>query len=209
MASIYIEDIELPLDIPINDSQNVLELMIVSETAMTQCLYEQEYLLPEFSHQYVYCGISAFLRSVFEYHISIETVDSDKVEFYSRLVDLTLQLLPMTYDDENALKSLLICLDSMINVAGFRGSMNPQSLYDLLKEASLTLNNLYAKSYHREYQSGSKMSEIVPLKESTNVSFQSYFSCIQVSKELEVYRQVEFEKLCKCQNKASTHLLIV
>jgi hypothetical protein len=196
LASTYIEDIELPLDIPINDSQNVLQLMIISETAMTQCLYEQEHLLPEFFH-YVYCGISAFLRSIFEYHVSIETVDKDKVKFYTRLVDLTLQLLPNTYIDEKTLQSMLTCVDSMINVAGFRGSMDPKSLRDLLKEATMTLDRLYVKSHHHEHQSFNVTDEILPIQDSINIDFQLYFSQIQTSMELEHYQKIEFEKLCK------------
>lgn len=208
LASVYIEDVELPLDVPINDSQNVLELMIISEAALTQCLFEQEHLLPKYFHDYVYYGIFAFLRSVFEYHVSIETVGNDKVEFYTRLVDLTLQILPKTYDDEKALQSLLTCLDSMINVAGIRGSSNPLLLRDLLKEATINLEKLYAKTHSLDHQSSTTIDAIVPIKDSMNEDFQSYFNPLQASMALKHYRNIEFEKLCKCVNTTLKYLLI-
>lgn len=199
LASIYIEDLELPLDIPMYDSHNVLQLMMILESPMMQCVYDQD--LDKTHQDYVYFGIAAFLRSVFEYHISIETTicEPNKAELYTRLVDLMLQLLPRTYGDEKALQSVLSCLDSMMNVAGFRGTMEPNSLRDLVKESTAQLDSLYEKSHHHETRVSNTVSEkiVVPLKDQLNVKFQTFFYKIQMNQDLSEYQKIEFEKLCK------------
>lgn len=200
LASIYIEDVELPLDIPINDSHNVLQLMIISEDVMKQCLYEESQSSSESFHYYVYRGISAFLRSVFEYHISIETtiMDDEKVEFYTKLVDLTLKLLPKTFSDEKALQSMLTCLDSMINVAGFRGNMEPEKLRDLLKEATLVLDELYSRSHQLEFYSSNISEKSSPIQDKLNADFQEFFkSSVLLHTQLAQFEDGEFKNLCK------------
>lgn len=202
LASIYIEDVELPLDMPMNDSYNVMQLMVIAKNAMIQYLNERDHNLPKSFDYYVYHGISAFLRSVYEYHISIEStiVDEEKVDFYTELVDLALQLLPKSYDDGKALQAMLTCLDSMINVAGFRGSMDPKSLHDLLQEATLVLDNLYSRTRARKNSCISTADDSIPIQDILNTNFQNFFKKIQATTQLSQYQKIEFEKLCKTQH---------
>lgn len=199
LTSIYIEDVELPLDIPTIDNHNILKVMEIAESAMIRCLYEQQDLLPKDFSYYVYRGILTFLRSVFEYHISIETtmVDQDKMDFYTRLADLSLKLLRKTYGDAK-MQAMLTCLDSMINVAGFRGTMDPKALRDLLKEATSKLDKLYARDGNYHHYAAAKVDrKSVPIKDQINVAFQSFFKNIKSSAKLREYQKSEFQKLCK------------
>lgn len=199
LASIYIEDVELPLDMPLNDNYNVMQLMVIAKDAMIQCLNKQDHSLPKSFHYYVYHGISAFLRSVYEYHISIEStiIDNEKVDFYNEIVDLALQLLPRSYDDGKALQAMLTCLDSMINVAGFRGSMEPNALFTLLEEATLLLDDFYSRTRNRRSSYTSTIEDSIPMQDMLNSNFQNFFKKIQTNTQLAQYQKIEFEKLCK------------
>lgn len=203
LASIYIEDVELVAETPIYDNENIVKLIQMSEEAVTQCIY----LASSSSHQqdkysafyvFVFRGVLAFLRAIFEYHVSIE-IAVHEINRYSHLVDLTVKLLPLAYQDEKALQANLACLDSMINVAGFRGSMSPPELRDALKEATMTLNRLYARNHHHQEQNStfSSISSLIPIQDTVNISFQTLFNQIKTSQAVEQYQQQEFERLCK------------
>lgn len=200
LASIYIEDVELPLDMPLNDNYNVMQLMVMAKDAMIQCLNKQDHDLPKSFRYYVYHGISAFLRSVYEYHISIEStiIDDEKVDIYNDIVDLALQLLPRSYDDGKALQAMLTCLDSMINVAGFRGSMEPKALFNLLEESALILDDFYSRTHSRmNSYTSTIIDDSIPMRDMLNSNFQNFFKKIQTNTQLAQYQMIEFEKLCK------------
>jgi hypothetical protein len=195
LASIYIEDIESPSDIPLYDSQRVLWLMTMSKDAMAQCLNADS---NENGRNYVFGGILAFLRAMFEHHISIETAVNEMFFLYTKLVDLTVRLIPLAYDDENKLEATLSCLDSMVNVAGFRGSSDPISLRDTLKEAIDTLKKLYAHNHVGEqYTTSMSIHYQFPIQDTVNISFQTLFNQIKSSQAVKQYQQEEFERLCK------------
>lgn len=123
---------------------------------------------------------------------------------YTHLVDLTVKLLPLAYQDEKALQANLACLDSMINVAGFRGSMGPRELHDVLKEATMTLDRLYSRNHHHQQEQQSTVSSIshlIPIQDTVNISFQKLFQEIKSSQAVQQYQQQEFDRLCKCHNK--------
>ncbi|RCI00637.1 hypothetical protein CU098_000902, partial [Rhizopus stolonifer] len=182
LASIYIEDIELPLDVPVYDNPDMLKLITVSEVAIAQCLsgtHDPEFL------NYVFRGILVFLKSVFEYHISIETAVDQQAGF-SRLVDMIVKLIPLAAHDEKDLQSVLGCVDSMINVAGFRGTVQPRLLRDTLKDATMTLDRL-----HHE-----PSTKTVPIQDIANISFQKMFHDIENSMSVKQYQKEEYERLC-------------
>ncbi|CAO0799740.1 unnamed protein product [Mucor circinelloides] len=192
LASIYIEDVELVSDAPIHDNENILQLIHMSEDAMTRCIDTSSAPQQDF-YGFVFRGVLAFLRAVFEYHISIELAVHE-IYRYTHLVDLTVKLLPLAHQDEKALQANLACLDSMINVAGFRGSMNPKELRDVLKDATMTLDRLYARSHHQEQHS--TIRHLRPIQDTVNISFQKLFHQIKSSQAVEQYQQQEFDRLC-------------
>lgn len=192
LASIYIEDVELVSDAPIHDNDNILQLIRMSEDAMTRCIDTSSAPQQDF-YGFVFRGVLAFLRAVFEYHISIE-IAVHEIYRYTHLVDLTVKLLPLAYQDEKALQANLACLDSMINVAGFRGSMSPKELRDVLKDATMTLDRLYARNHHQEQHS--TIRHLCPIQDTVNISFQKLFHQINSSQAVEQYQQQEFDRLC-------------
>lgn len=200
LASIYIEDVELPTHLPILENENVLQLLAISESAVSQCLDVQE-SNSSFCN-FVFRGVLAFLRAIFEYHISIEIIAPEEIHRYSRLVDMTLKLLPLTFEDEKALQATLACLDSMINVAGFRGSMRPKQLRDTLKEATVILDRLYLRNHHTPQQTEAK-----PIQDDVNQSFQFMMAEIKSSEAIHQYQDEEFKKLCKSQSGILIQLL--
>lgn len=197
LASIYIEDIESPSDIPLYDDQSILWLMVTAKDAMLGCLTIGQEVDDNFSKRdYVFGGVLAFLRSMFEHHISIEIAVNEMFYLYTKLVDLTVKLLPLAYDDEKKLQTTLSCLDSMINVAGFRGSTDPISLHDVLKEATDCLQRLYVHDHNREQCSTSINNHTVPIQDTVNISFQTWLNQIKSSQAIKQYQQEEFERLC-------------
>lgn len=203
LASIYIEDVELVSEAPIYDNENIVQLIQMSEDAITQCIYtlsssSQPQDKNNGFYVFVFRGVLAFLRAMFEYHISIE-IAVHEIYRYTHLVDLTVKLLPLAYQDEKALQANLACLDSMINVAGFRGSMSPRELRDVLKDATMTLDKLYARNHHYPEQQStvSSISHLTPIQDTVNISFQTLFQEIKTSQAVEQYQQQEFNRLCK------------
>ncbi|KAI8977223.1 hypothetical protein BDF20DRAFT_988226 [Mycotypha africana] len=194
LASVYLEDLELSSDISFHDNENILKLVDTCEQAIQQCLTEQPNVNTTF-YNYVFRGVLAFLRSAFEYHISIE-VATDVALKYSSLVDSIVKLLPLAYDDEKALQATLACLDSMINVSGFRGNMNPYKLRNTLKDATSRLNKLYARGYEQQLNVTTS-SRLKPLKDSINESFQAFIDSIKLSQSVEQYEHQEFKLLFK------------
>jgi hypothetical protein len=199
LAFIYIEDVESPSDIPMYDSQSILWLMTISKDVMMRCLYTDDDDNDDTAgRSYVFGGVLAFLRAMFEHHISIETAANEMFYLYTKLVDLTVKLLPLAYDDEKKLQATLSCLDSMINVAGFRGSADPISLRDTLIEATDVLKRLYVRNHNREqYTSSTSIHHMFPIQDTVNISFQTLFNEIKSSQAIEQYQQEEFERLCK------------
>ncbi|KAL0145319.1 hypothetical protein V8B55DRAFT_1460552 [Mucor lusitanicus] len=202
LASIYIEDVELVSEAPIYDNENIVQLIQMSEDAITQCIYtlsssSQPQDKNNGFYVFVFRGVLAFLRAMFEYHISIE-IAVHEIYRYTHLVDLTVKLLPLAYQDEKALQANLACLDSMINVAGFRGSMSPRELRDVLKDATMTLDKLYARNHHYPEQQStvSSISHLTPIQDTVNISFQTLFQEIKTSQAVEQYQQQEFNRLC-------------
>ncbi|KAI7903144.1 uncharacterized protein BX663DRAFT_507611 [Cokeromyces recurvatus] len=201
LASIYIEDIELTLEDPIHDNENILQLITISEEAISKCLDSSIIKHDMDFYNYVFRGVLAFLRGVFDFHISVE-VAANEIPRYSRLVDNIVKLLPFAYDDEKALQVALACLDSMINVAGFRGYMNPVKLYDTLKEAAAKLDTLYVRNYHYHHENhtttctSSNDGLLAPIQDPINASFQDLFNNIKSSSAVEQYQQQEFKTLC-------------
>ncbi|KAL9543559.1 hypothetical protein MBANPS3_008056 [Mucor bainieri] len=206
LASIYIEDVELVSDAPIYDNDNIVQLIQMSEEAITQCIHtsksseQQQEDKDNGFYIFVFRGVLAFLRAVFEYHISIE-IAVHEIYRYTHLVDFTVKLLPLAYQDEKALQANLACLDSMINVAGFRGSMSPRELRDVLKSATMTLDRLYARNHHHhhhqeQHATFSSISHLMPIQDTVNISFQKLFQEIKTSQAVEQYQEQEFNRFC-------------
>lgn len=233
LAFIYIEDVELVSEAPIYDNENIIQLIQMSEEVITQCIHSHSLLLQQRQQQqeqeqdtaspdlytFVFHGVLAFLRAIFEYHISIETT-THEIHRYARLVDLVVNLLPLAsqQQDEKALQATLACLDSMVNVAGFRGNMSLVQLRDALKKAAATLDKMYMKNHRNYYQKHdstfSFTSNLIPIQDTVNISFQTLFNQIKSSQAVEQYQQQEFKSLCKYYNKSilytkpSSHLIL-
>ncbi|GAN04326.1 conserved hypothetical protein [Mucor ambiguus] len=204
LASIYIEDVELVPEAPIYDNENIAQMFQISEDAITRCIYTSSSSAQQQNKDndfgvFVFGGVLAFLRAMFEYHISIE-VAVHEIYRYTHLVDLVVKLLPLAYQDEKALQANLACLDSMINVAGFRGSMSPRELRDVLKYATKTLDKLNFRNHHHHHQeqhtTSSSISQLKPIQDTVNISFQKLFQEIKTSQAVKQYQQQEFDRLC-------------
>ncbi|KAI8365871.1 hypothetical protein EDC96DRAFT_509091 [Choanephora cucurbitarum] len=196
LASIYIEDVELPSNVLAYDSPDMLRLITMSEVVLSQCLsgkHDEEFL------RYIFHGIITFLKSIFEYHISIETVVDLEARF-TQLVDQIVKLVPLAAHEEKDLQLVLGCLDSMINVAGFRGTIQPILLRDTIKDATSTLDQLYARSQHSHSNlQGSDdipVAKFVPIQDTANISFQKLFSDIEASASVKRYQKDEYRRLC-------------
>jgi hypothetical protein len=104
-----------------------------------------------------------------------------------RIVEITLALLPGALAQQDSLQNMLSCLDSMLNVAGFKpAQVEPQVLLSTIKDALFVLDQHYGRGN----------AAMIPLDE-INEEFQVYFEKTFMGDDVKKLQQEEFEKLCK------------
>ncbi|KAL0092132.1 IP3 receptor [Phycomyces blakesleeanus] len=179
LASVYLDNTEVPSSVPVSDNKNIRTIMESAHNEMIKAKVNPTKDIMD----YVYNGVLVFLRAVFEHHISVETaVDEALFLLCPRLVDLTVDLLTRAANDKHALQHTLACIDSMINVSGFRGSIDPEKLRDKLRDAITRLT-------------GSTKQNIKPL-DSMNAKFQGFIRALMAHNGVLQLQKEEFEKMC-------------
>lgn len=190
LASVYLDNTEVLSEITPSDDESIHSLLKLAEDEITSCLQQLPDMLPQLN--YVCNGLLIFLRSVFEHHLTVETtVDETLYSLCQRLVDHVVDLLSATISGQlNAgrpgLQHMLTCLDSMINIAGFRSSMDPEALRDKLKDAlekvaAMTENN------------NSRTRSLDPI----NTKFQGFVRALKAHKDVKQLMENEFKQLGK------------
>lgn len=182
LASIYLDNVELPSNVPISEDPEILGLMDSCCDAMSELKPESS---PEMVH-YVYHGILVFLRSMFEHHLNAEIIVDERLRrLCPKLVDLAVGLLQITNagSDRKALKNALACLDSMINVAGFGSSVEPDRLREKLRRAIVKAND--------------KRDKITRLMDSINAKFQGFIRALMAHNDVKMLMHNEFKQLGK------------
>jgi hypothetical protein len=184
LASVYLEDIEFPSNFSHDDNDRLFKLLELSYREMV--LFEKQ-SSPE-SERYIYRGIVPFLRSIFEHHVSVDTtMQGSLFDLCPRIVEITLALLPGALPQQDYLQNMLSCLDSMLNVAGFKpAQVEPQVLLSTIKDALFVLDQHY----------GIGNAAMIPFDE-INEEFQVYFEKTFMGDDVKKLQQEEFEKLCK------------
>ncbi|KAI7861289.1 inositol 1,4,5-trisphosphate/ryanodine receptor-domain-containing protein [Spinellus fusiger] len=179
LSSVYLDNTEVPSNVPVSDNKNI---RIIMEEAHAEMVKAKQAPTEE-NMKYIFNGIFVFLRSVFEHHISVETtVDEALFLLCPRLVDLTVNLLMQAENDKKALQHTLACIDSMINISGFRGSIDPELLRDKLRNAIAKLTE-------------STKQAIKPL-DPINAKFQGFFRALKAHNGVLQLQKEEFEKMC-------------
>lgn len=184
LSSIYLDNVEVPSSIPISEDTHILSLMESCCLAMSE--FEANSTTPEMIHC-IYHGVLVFLRSMFEHHLSAEIIVDDKLQrLCPKLVDLTVGLLQSNGGcDRKALKNVLACLDSMINVAGFGSSIEPDILREKLRRAVVQVND--------------KRDKLAKLLDSINAKFQGFIRALMAHNDVKMLMQNEFKQLgTKC-----------
>ncbi|KAG0179979.1 hypothetical protein DFQ29_001424 [Apophysomyces sp. BC1021] len=188
LASIYLDNTEVPSNVPVSDNKSIRVMM---ETAFKAILCAKDEFTVETSN-YIYKGVLVFLRSVFEYHISVETtVDEALFSLCPRLVDMTVDLLSTAQHERKLLQNTLACLDSMINVSGFRGSINPEQLRDKLRDAIVKLTDGSEKK--------------VKSLDSVNAKFQGFIRALKAHNGVLQLQKEEFIQICSHFNLADAN----
>ena len=186
LSSVYLDNIDVPSHVPVSENQDIRQLM---ETALNDMMDAKENLTLD-NTDYVYNGILLFLRSVFEYHISLETtVDKALSNLCPKLVDLVVDLLDAAKDDIKLVQSAVVCLDSMINVSGFRGSIASELLRDKLRDAMVKVTD--------------GASNTCQPPDMRNKKFQGYIRALQVHKGVIELQAEEFGQLVSHFNLAN------
>ncbi|KAI9249172.1 hypothetical protein BDA99DRAFT_575816 [Phascolomyces articulosus] len=180
-VSIYLDNTEvLSNNIPVSDEASIRTLMKTTYREMIDARHKSSD--PD-TMNYVYNGLLVFLRSIFEYHLSVETsVDETLYLLCPQLVDLTVDLMT-TAPEGPAMSHILACLDSMINVAGFRGSVDPAELRVRLREAMVERN--------RPNMATVKIRSL----DSINTKFQGFIRAVMAHKDVSHLMQSEFKRL--------------
>ncbi|KAI9493708.1 hypothetical protein BDB00DRAFT_822221 [Zychaea mexicana] len=180
-VSIYLDNTEvLSNNVPVSDEASIRTLMKTVYREMIEARHKNTD--PE-TMDYVYNGLLVFLRSIFEYHLSVETsVDETLYLLCPQLVDLTVDLMA-TAPEGTALNHTLACLDSMINVAGFRGSVDPAELRVKLREAMVERS-----------KPSTAVAKIRPL-DSINTKFQGFIRAVMAHKDVRHLMESEFKRL--------------
>ncbi|KAI8393697.1 uncharacterized protein BYT42DRAFT_609468 [Radiomyces spectabilis] len=178
LSSIYLDNIDVPSHEPVSDNRSMRMMIEKAYHAIVQAEVEPT----EENQAFVYNGVLVFLRSVFEYHISFETtVNNSLFSLCPKLVDRVVDLLQPAYGDRNALQNTLACLDSMINVSGFRGSVHPEDLRDKLRDAMLKLTD--ATNHQAAHH------------DPVNVKFQGFVRALKADQGVLILQRNEFKKL--------------
>ena len=165
-----------------SDEANIRTLMKTAYRDMIDARHKSSDLE---TMNYVYNGLLVFLRSIFEYHLSVETsVDETLYLLCPQLVDLTVDLMA-TAPEGSALNHVLACLDSMINVAGFRGSVDPAELRGKLREAMVERS--------KPNQTAVKIRSLDPI----NTKFQGFIRAVMAHKDVSHLMETEFKRLGK------------
>ena len=182
-VSIYLDNTEvLSNNVPVSDEANIRTLMKTAYRDMIDARHKSSDLE---TMNYVYNGLLVFLRSIFEYHLSVETsVDETLYLLCPQLVDLTVDLMA-TAPEGSALNHVLACLDSMINVAGFRGSVDPAELRGKLREAMVERS--------KPNQTAVKIRSLDPI----NTKFQGFIRAVMAHKDVSHLMETEFKRLGK------------
>ncbi|KAF7730560.1 hypothetical protein EC973_001941 [Apophysomyces ossiformis] len=188
LASIYLDNTEVPSSVPVSDNKYI---RIMMEIAFKAILGAKDELTPE-NINYIYKGVLVFLRSVFEYHISVETtVDEALFSLCPSLVDMTVDLLLAAQNERKLLQNTLACLDSMINVSGFRGTINPEQLRDKLRDAIVKLTDGTEKK--------------VKSLDSVNAKFQGFIRALKAHNGVLQLQKEEFMQICSHFNLADAN----
>ncbi|KAI8089424.1 uncharacterized protein BX664DRAFT_134002 [Halteromyces radiatus] len=139
--------------------------------------------------RYIYEGVLVVMRSVYEYQVRPEIIlDERLADLCSYLIDATSSLLSMDNNgttitpQQQHQKNLLACLDSMINVSGFRGTIEPDTLRSQLRLMMVRLNNENDSATNR------------PLG-SINAKFQGFMRTLKAHRSVLELQEEEFKQL--------------
>lgn len=191
LASTYLDNPDVMSHISNSDDQCIRALMQWSYDEMSDFISSTEH--SDMQIEYIYNGILLFLRPLFEHSLSVEiTVDEMLCVLCPRLIDKTVELmmLPKCSDKDNdsgrqRLQNTLACLDSMINVAGFPGTViDPTELRSRLRAAMVELTNQTKAS--------------VQTLDSMNAKFQGFIRALTAHKDVKSLMQTEFKQLGRC-----------
>ncbi|KAI9318767.1 hypothetical protein BX666DRAFT_2026190 [Dichotomocladium elegans] len=179
LASIYLDNPDILSTISASDDKRIQMLVKAAYTDITAVLSNPT----AESLDYVFNGLFVFLRPLFEYYLSVETtVDGSLYLLCPQLVDLTVELLEaVPPGDPHALAHTLSCLDSMINVAGFRGTSDPRELREKLRKAMVELTS----------ETGSSVRPLDPI----NAKFQGFIRALIAHNDVKQLMQNEFKQL--------------
>lgn len=198
LASIYLDTGDTPSTmIPIDDNNSLKALMDILYQDLVDAGNVKADEDDDFT-RYIYEGVIVFMRSIFEHQVRPETIlDENLLDLCPRLIDATSALLMISNGPSSSLrphhhqKSLLACLDSMLNVSGFHGTTSPNTLRGQIRQVMMHMNNDNDNVTNQ------------PLG-SINAKFQGFIRTLKAHRSVLELQDEEFKQLGNCQSVAQT-----
>lgn len=181
IVSVYLWNTEATSSVILNDNPAVMSIL-ENAHAELQSVRDTKQIKDAARKSYIFDGVIIFLRALFEFHITSETTAQGSFRtLCNEIVDDTVGLLPLTYGDQKTLRHLTGALDSMINIAGFTGSIDPPQLQEKLRIAQMKSSNIGQN--------------FIKTGDGINIKFQGFLKTLKVHRDVLDLQMKEFKKL--------------
>ncbi|ORZ24144.1 hypothetical protein BCR42DRAFT_402338 [Absidia repens] len=187
LASIYLDTADVSSTmLPIDENTDLKELLDIVYQDLVDAGKSQGG--NEQFTRYIYEGVVVLLRSVFEYQIRPETIiDENLLDLCPLVIDATGSLLMTNNTTTSSLqrqhqKNLLACVDSMINVSGCHGSLEPKVLRSQMRQLMMQMDKNTDSMTNR------------PLG-SINAKFQGFIRTLRAHRSVLELQDEEFKQL--------------